>query len=349
VSGGSSAGWERLRALCVDLPNALSEGFRSGRELGAGPPAGDRPIYAAGMGGSAIAADLARGLVEDETPASFVIVRGSDLPRAIGPRSWVLLLSYSGETREVLEAYDLAGRRGARRVVISSGGQLAERAETEDVPVLRVPGGSPPRAAVGHLMGGVLGLLDPIFPESNERRLEIAVEQLREQMPRLESARGPAALLAVKVADRLPFVVAERSFGGLARRWRTQLEENAKRIAVSDELPELLHNSVVGWDAVTRSDARRYAIVLLDWTGARPSARRAARYLDRLARARRVRTAHVPLPYEDRLAAICYGLALGDLFSLEIARRDGVDPYPIDAIGRVKAALAAEARESDAA
>ncbi|MGI0156338.1 MAG: SIS domain-containing protein, partial [Thermoplasmata archaeon] len=107
--------------------------------------------------------------------------------------------------------------------------------------------------------------------------------------------------------------------------------------------PEVLHNSLVGWDAIAAAESARYATVLLDWTGAPPLLRRASRYLERLLVQRRVRVIRVPLGPEERLEAIVTGLALGDHVSLFLAEERRVDPYPIDAITRLKSALAERA------
>jgi glucose/mannose-6-phosphate isomerase len=328
----------RMRALAANLPTALREGFESGREL-APPATGSPAIVAVGMGGSGIAADLARGVIESECPVMLSVVRSSDLPRALDRRSHVILVSYSGDTWETLTAYDAAGRAGVHRTVVCSGGRLAERAADDGVPVLPVPSGMPPRSAVGHLLGGILGLLDPWFPESNEVRVARVADRVRAQIGSYVWARGPAAVLAEKVGERLPFVYAESSFVGLARRWKTQIEENAKRIAVFDEVPELLHNAIVGWDACPRSEAAHYAVLLLEWSGESPATRRSIRYLDRLVTQRGARVMRVPLAAEDRLEALVGGIALGDHMTLALADLRGVDPYPFDAITRVKAAL----------
>jgi glucose/mannose-6-phosphate isomerase len=330
----------RMRALAANLPTALREGFESGRELS--PPATGSPaVVAVGMGGSGIAADLARGVVESESPVLLSVVRSSELPRGLDRRSHVILVSYSGDTWETLAAYDAAGRAGAHRTVISSGGQLAERAAEDGVPILPVPSGMPPRSAVGHLLGGILGLLDPWFPESNETRVSRVADRVRAQIGSYVRARGPAALLARKVGDRLPFVYAESTFIGLARRWKTQIEENAKRLAVFDEVPELLHNAIVGWDACSRSEAARYAVLLLEWSGESPATRTSLRYLERLVARKGARVTRVPLASEDRLEALVGGIALGDHMTLALADLRGVDPYPFDAITRLKAALGA--------
>ncbi len=329
----------RMRALAAALPAGLLEGFRAGREIA--PPALDRntPVFAVGMGGSGIAADLVRGIVAGETPVSFDLVRSPELPRSVDRRARVVLVSYSGNTWETLRAYEAATRAAATRFVITSGGELAERATRDGVPILSVPPGMPPRCAVGPLIGGLLGLLDSAFPESNDDRIERIAERTGRLIRSYSSARGPAAALATALGDRLPFVYAESSFLGLARRWKTQIEENAKRIAVFDEVPELLHNALVGWDASPRGDAKRTAVLLLEWAGGSATIEQSFRYLERLLRARGATVRSVTLPSDDRLEAIVGGIALGDHTSLFLADRRGVDPYPVVALSRIKAAV----------
>ncbi len=339
MAPSSADGPARMRALAANLPTALREGFAAGVDL-APAARGALPIVAVGMGGSSIAADLARGVIDAETSAMLAVVRSPELPRALDERSHVILVSYSGDTWETLRAFEAAGKVGARRTVVTSGGQLAERAAEEGVPALVVPSGQPPRAAVGHLLGGVLGLLDPWFPESNEARVARISERLRSRIGVLARSRGPAASIAARIGSRLPYLYAESSFASLARRWKTQVEENAKRLAVFDELPELFHNAIVGWDATRGAEARGYAVVQLEWAGASPETRRRHAYLDRLVRARGAASVRVPLESEDRLEALVGGIALGDHVSLFLADRRRVDPLPVDAIGRMKSELA---------
>lgn len=346
MTGAASEGPARMRALAAGLPAGLVDGFCSGRDIA--PAAGSRgtTIFAVGMGGSGIAADLARGVVESETSVTLSIVRSPDPPRSLDGRSRIVLVSYSGNTWETLRAYDAAARSGAHRVVVTSGGELAERAARDGVPMLAVPPGMPPRSAVGHMLGGILGLLDPWFPESNEERIRRIATHAERLIRTYVSARGPAATLARGLGDRLPFLYAESSFLGLARRWKTQIEENAKRLAVFDEVPELFHNALVGWDAIGRAEARRSGVVMLEWAGAAPQTTLSFRYLERLVTARGVAVLHAPLPSEDRLEALVGGIALGDHVSLWLADRRRVDPYPVTAIVRLKETLGGARRPS---
>jgi len=343
MADDATDGPRRMRALAASLPSGLLAGFRSGREIA--PPAESRPatVYAVGMGGSGIAGELARGLVESETPLTLAVVRSPDLPHGLDHRSRVLLLSYSGNTWETLRAYDAAGRAGAVRCVVTAGGELGERAARDGVPLLPVPAGMPPRSAVGHLLGGILGLLDPWFPESNEARMARVADHLGPLTGAYARPRGPAAQIAQKIGERIPFVYAESAFLALARRWKTQFEENAKRLAVFDEVPELFHNALVGWDATPRAEASRTAILLLEWAGEGPMTRKSLRYLEKLAAARGAAVVRVPLTAEDQLEALAAGISLGDYTSLFLAERRKVDPYPVHAITRLKATLGGSA------
>jgi len=335
----ASDGPTRMRALAATLPDALESGYRSGRELSRPLPGNHLRFVAVGMGGSGIAADLARGVVDAESRAALSVVRSPDLPLSVDRHSDVLLVSYSGNTWETLMAYDAAGRAGAARTVLTSGGALLKRAERDGVPVLSVPPGLPPRSAVGHLLGGVLGLLDPAFPESLESRVARTAEATRTRIGEYSRRSGPAATLAERVGTRFPFVYAESGFVALARRWKTQIEENAKRVAAFDEVPELFHNALVGWDALSRRDASRSIVLLLEWAGETPPVRQSFRYLERLLKTKGVATARAALPTEDRLEALVAGIALGDHVSLFLADRGRVDPYPVEAIGRLKASI----------
>lgn len=340
MPGSLAAGRLRMAALAADLPNGLLTGFRAGRELALPNGHGSIRVFAVGMGGSAIAADLVRGVVEAESRTSLSVVRSNALPGGVDARSRVVILSYSGETGETLRAYAAAGRAGASRVVVTSGGTLAERAEEDRVPVLTLPAGVPARAAIGHLLGGLLGLLDPSFPESNERRVAGIAERLRAEIGRYARPAGTAGEVATQLADRTPYIYAESSFAALARRWATQVEENAKRLAVFDEVPEAFHNAVVGWSRIRPTEARRCAAVLIEWAEEEAAVRRGMRAFERVLSRRSVRTVRVTLPSEDRLEALLQGVALGDQVSLRLAEREKVDPLPVEAIDRLRATLA---------
>src|SRR4051794_7899294 len=107
-------------------------------------------LVVAGMGGSGIGGALARAVLWPDLKAPFALAGDYDVPAWTGPGHAVLCASYSGNTEETLSAYDRAGERGAVRIAATSGGELAARARRDGVPVIPLPGGFQPRAAVGY-------------------------------------------------------------------------------------------------------------------------------------------------------------------------------------------------------
>ncbi|MGH2948266.1 MAG: bifunctional phosphoglucose/phosphomannose isomerase, partial [Solirubrobacteraceae bacterium] len=113
-------------------------------------------LIVAGMGGSAVGGRLALGALGPRLRRPLTVTDGYALPGWAGPDTLVLCSSYSGDTEETLAVYDDAGGRGAPRLVATSGGALADRARRDDVPVIPLPGGFQPRAAVGYSLVSAL-------------------------------------------------------------------------------------------------------------------------------------------------------------------------------------------------
>jgi glucose/mannose-6-phosphate isomerase len=95
----------------------------------AGIKRGDHPrgLVVCGMGGSAIGGDLAAAAVGLRARAPITTLRGYDLPEWVGGDTLVLCASYSGNTEETLHCFEHAGRAGAPRVVVTTGGRARGR------------------------------------------------------------------------------------------------------------------------------------------------------------------------------------------------------------------------------
>lgn len=323
------------------FPSQLRSGFAAGRALEFRWPRGVDRCVMVGMGGSAIGADLLRSLTDAETDLLLHSVREATLPRWVGPSTLAVAVSYSGETWETLAAFDEAGRRGAPRVAVSSGGHLQEQAHREGVPHLAVPPGLPPRAALGHVLGGLLGLFDPAFPASNRDRLDRASKVLVGHAEGLSASDGPPTRIAARIGGRLPWMLTARDLAPVARRWTTQIEENAKRLAHWDVLPESLHNAIVGWDALSPREAGHYFVLRLQGFGDGPAVRDLSDYLATLLTRRKVPVTSVHFDASDRLERMLSAVQWGDYLSLALAARQGVDPLPIEAIRRMRQRLEA--------
>ncbi len=100
---------------------------------------GVRSVVVAGMGGSAIGAEIAAGHLAGTIGVPFLVVRNYDLPAFVGPDTVVVAASYSGNTEETLAAYAAAHARGARLVCITTGGELGDLAAATGHDLVRIP------------------------------------------------------------------------------------------------------------------------------------------------------------------------------------------------------------------
>jgi glucose/mannose-6-phosphate isomerase len=299
-------------------------------------------LIVAGMGGSAIGGALARAALGDRASRPIVLARGYALPPWATPDSTVLCTSYSGNPVETLAVYEAAGALGATRIVATTGGKLAEAARAESVPVIPLPGGFQPRAAVAYSLvvalevAGICGAGDRLHAEIDvaAAHAELLVEEW--------GPNGPDDSLAKTLARGLHGTVPQVAGAGLtapiAYRWKTQFNENAKTPCFAHELPELDHNEIVGWHGAR--GLGRFSAVFLDDSDLHPRIRQRIELTRGLIAAEAAATYRVDTIGENRTERLISLVLLGDLVSLYTAVLRGVDPTPVEMIDRLKNALA---------
>jgi glucose/mannose-6-phosphate isomerase len=294
-----------------------------------------------GMGGSAIGGDLATAALGDRATRPITTVRGYALESWAGPDSFVLCVSYSGDTEETLACFDAAGAAGAVRVALTTGGKLADAAREEGVPVIGIPSGMQPRAAVVYM---TIATLECAALNGSAPGLHSEIDTASPLLSRLASEWGPdspadseAKSIAHALQGTIPVVHGSGPTVAVARRWRTQLNENADTAAFWSELPEANHNEICGW--ARGRDLAPLAGVFLEDPDQHP------RVHDRIARtAAEVERAGAPAINvrargETRLERVLSLVLLGDLVSVYLAVLEGVDPTPVEPITRFKLSL----------
>jgi glucose/mannose-6-phosphate isomerase len=339
-SGSSAA----MRSAVAEMPTHLRRAFSAAVDAGAHFSDDIRRVVVAGMGGSAIGADLLQSVTDAETPFVLRTVRDARLPRWVDGGTGFVAVSYSGNTWETLAAFEEAGRRGCPRIALSAReGTLAAEAKRSSVPHVAVPSGLPPRAALGLLFGSLLGVFDNWFSPSNRSRVDSIVRTLEDAVPKLGSARSPPARLAQRIGARFPWISATPDLAPAARRWSTQIAENGKGLAHWDLFPELFHNAIVGWNALAPREARRFFWIRLEGADAGASLRAGMDHLSRLIGRRGVPTARLRFDSADHLERLLLAALWGDYLSLAIAEGRRVDPTEIEAITRLKSVMASAA------
>lgn len=292
-------------------------------------------LMVCGMGGSAIGGDLAAAALGDRLTRPLVSIRGYELPSWTTPDWTVLCSSYSGGTEETLACFEAAQALGARRIVASTGGTLVDQAREAGVPVVGLPGIFQPRAAVAYMFAvaaeaaAICGIAPRIHTE-----IDAAAAFLSDQV---DAIQARTAEIAAQLDGSLPIVYGADLTTPVARRWKTQVNENAKLPCFYSELPEADHNEICGWSPVA-ADAGLAAIFLED-SDQHPRERRRIELTAAAVSAGGATSVRVETAGETRVARLFWATMLGDLVSLELARQRGVDPLAIESIERLKEAM----------
>jgi glucose/mannose-6-phosphate isomerase len=287
-----------------------------------------------GMGGSAVGGDLAAAALGDRLTKPLLSVRRYELPSWAAAGSAVLCSSYSGDTEETLAIYEAAEALGAQRLVATTGGRLAELARRDGVPVIGLPSGLQPRSALGYMFAAAaeLAALAQAAPRIHSE-LDTAASQLEGGR---DSLAERAASLAVDLEGSVAVICGSDLTAPVSYRWKTQINEYAKQPAFSTTLPEADHNEVAGWEGAPEGG---FSCVMLEDSDQHPRERRRFELTSRLIEPRAAQVVSLEAEGETRTARLLELVMLGDLVALELARRRGVDPTPIEAIDRLKAEL----------
>jgi glucose/mannose-6-phosphate isomerase len=288
-----------------------------------------------GMGGSAIGGELAAAALSGRLAKPLAVVRGYAPPSWVSDDWTVLCCSYSGDTEETIACFRAAGELGARRILASTGGKLVEEAREAGVPVVGLPGIFQPRAAVAYFFTACaeLAALAGVAPRiANE--IEAAADFLASE---LEQLKHQATEVAAQLEGTVPVVYGAELTAPVARRWKTQVNENAKLQAYFEELPEADHNDICGWEASARE--HRLAAVFLEDRDAHPRIGERFRITAEAVTAAGALALRVETAGESPIARLLWATMLGDLVSLDLATRRGVDPERVEAIERLKQAM----------
>ena len=314
-------------ALPEHLPDALFrvESARIGELESTG-------LVVCGMGGSGIGGDLARAALGDRLSMPLTTVRDYELAPWTPPDRVVLCASYSGDTEETLACFEAAAAVGATRVVATTGGALGAAAREAKVPVIPFPAALQPRAAVGYMfvaaaeVAALAGAAPAIRTEVDLASANLAKAR--------EGLVDRAVELAGALEGTVPVIYGCDLTTPVAYRWKTQLNENTKQPAAFHVVPEMDHNEIVGW--ARGSGAERFSAVFLTDQDQHPRERERIELTAELIAPAAARVELVETEGETRTERMLWATLLGDLISLILAARRGVDPSPVPVIEELK-------------
>ncbi len=326
------------------LPQQLSQAW----ELGKSEPLPNwdeiQNILIAGMGGSAIGADLLAAYIAGMCPVPVIVHRDYDLPAwANGPATLVITSSHSGNTEETLSVYGRARENHCRILAITTGGQLADLAERDGAALWRFNHTGQPRAAIGYSFGLLLAAFSQmgLIPDQ-QTELNNAVQAMITQQTHLTAdvpdVQNPAKLLAGQSVNRWVAVISSGLLAPVARRWKGQISEIAKAWGQFESLPEANHNTLAGI-LNPASIYPQMMVVFLKAPALHPRNQLRSDLTRQVFMLEGIGTVTIKASGDTPLEQLWTAVHMGDYVAYYLAMIYGADPTPVEAIEGFKKEL----------
>lgn len=313
-------------------PSLARDGFDVKFEL----PAGRfTRAYVLGMGGSAAGGDIISGWLSPVEGPELSVFKGS-IPVREMKDALAIACSASGETAETVEMMKTASRRGATVVSISSGGTLMEEASRLGVEHIMMPKVLAPRYMLPFIIFSCLAVLNRALGLGCEGEALEAIRGLESGLNELDidspESRNPAKRLGREIIGKTAVVYADEVAKGVAVRFKNAINENAKRHAFFDLMPDLFHNGVQAWEG----PARGFLPVFLRHGWENPAFSKKTDALVRILRRRGGQPVEIRGEGEGRLSQLVTMAFLLDMASYYAAIGLGRDPLSTRTIDRLK-------------
>ncbi|MFL7812575.1 MAG: bifunctional phosphoglucose/phosphomannose isomerase [Anaerolineales bacterium] len=335
---------QNMLAEINSLPEQLQEAWEEAQEFSLREYGHIRQVIVAGMGGSAIGADLVKAYIGPFSKVSLEVHRDYDLPAwASGPDTLVVVSSHSGNTEETRSAMEAALMRGCSLLAITTGGKIAELARQQDVELWVFNHQGQPRAAVGYSFALLLNALYRLgFIPDPGAEIQDAVREMLSQRdllaPELPDHQNPAKRQAGQLIDRWVSVFGADLLAPVARRWKGQVSEIAKAWGQYEDLPEADHNTLAGVVNPEVILTKTIALFLIS-SHNHPRNQRRIELTKKNFMLEGISTDSVKASGKSRLAQMWTLVQFGDYTAYYLAMAYGVDPTPVAAIENLKKEL----------
>jgi len=295
-------------------------------------------ICVVGMGGSGCAADILFNQKLNNFKKPLAIIREMELPGWVDKNTLVILISHSGETKEVLESFKDAATREAKIIVIAEHGKLEELGKLENAIIYDYDTCASARSSVGYQLGFLIAINNAlnISPKINIKPALEKIKALNQELkPEIATENNIAKHLAFSCLDHQIIILASGILKSVARRWKNQFNENSKTFACFDILPEAMHNSIQGTDFPVRAkDDNIYFLLKNDFDDFYTASR--FDLITSIFDAKKIQYENVLAQGNDVWSQKLSLVLLGDWISYYLAILNNIDPTPVPIITESK-------------
>ena len=295
-------------------------------------------IVFCGLGGSAISGDLLVDYLSGELSIPFIVVRGYNLPAGVNKDTLIIISSYSGNTEETISCFNQALKKNCKIVVITSGGIIAEEAEKNKIPEIKIKSGFQPRYALGLSFFSLLRVIQELGFIDGEKNIKNIIDLWKKRGEEYSIENNTAVKFAEQLIGFIPVIYSTEFLSSVGCRFKSQINENSKLHAFHHTLPEMNHNEIIGWESFLEKQFQAKIIYLLDKEYHLQNLKRFA-ILKRLLTERKVDVITLESNEENKKVRIMDLIFLCDWISFYTAVLRGYDPSEIDFIQQMKKSL----------
>jgi len=303
-------------------------------------------VIITGMGASSIAGDIVKSLFRDKIDVPISVNRDYDLPKWANKDTLAIFVSYSGNTEETISSFKIASQKKCKTICISSGGKLQELSEKRGVKNITIPSGFQPREAIAYLLILLITILkkNSLLKNSLDADIEESIAVIKDFVDNNKKSVIEANNLSKQIARTIlnttPQIYGWGIYYPIAKRWRTQFNENSKIIAREDVVSESNHNDIVGWSSNPEASRNFSCIMFRDKNEGSLNISIRLDFMKKLFQDTVANIIEIHPNGKSRLAKMMHTLCLGDFVSCYLAILRQIDPTPVDVIIELKNRLA---------
>jgi glucose/mannose-6-phosphate isomerase len=226
-----------------------------------------RDVIFAGMGGSAIAANIVLDYIGISRSIPMTVNRQEELPYKPSNNTLLIINSFSGNTEETINIFKLALKTSCKIIVVTSGGKLLQLASENNIETITMTVTGEPRSVVPYHLVVLINLLSAYHLLEIQNSDINAIIKLSTTLIKTYGIDNPtsdnlAKQLANNLKNKLICVYGGGIFTSMSLRWKTQINENAKTACISDTIPELLHNTIESFQKFEQFNDSMFFLVL---------------------------------------------------------------------------------------
>jgi glucose/mannose-6-phosphate isomerase len=297
-------------------------------------------IVVTGLGGSAISADLMQNFLSGELKLPLIVNRNYYLPGFFNEKTLLIVSSYSGNTEETISVFKEALKKTSNIICITTGGVIEKTAISQNIAVVKLLTGFQPRYALGLSFFSLLKVLQELEVINNQTgTVKKIIKLWKESGEKFSSEENYAFKLAEKIIGHIPIIYSTSDLtASVGYRLKCQFNENSKLHAYANQIPELNHNEIVGWESFSEKQLNAVLINVLD-KNYHPQIKKRLQITSEIASKNKIDILNLESSQKEFKVRLMDLIYLGDWITYYTAILRGYDPSEINNIDYLKKKL----------